>query len=140
LLLFDGLEPPGRPDELLTIRFTDFQARAGFETFASEYKPFQITFQNTADPLRIRLPRRDFTRYITKSIFLGKALWQSEQRESYQYYQESEFRDAFSSVGLCIQELRTMTVNAAKWQRVVQPVGFEFPAEHILIVGEKRKE
>lgn len=137
LLLFDGLEPPGDPDEILTIRFVDRQARAGFETFARQYQPLKINYQPTGDPLRVRLPRRAFARYITKSIFLGKALWNSEQLESYQYFNEEDFRAACQRDGLRIHELRTLTVNTAKWQRIVIPEGFAFPDEHIMILAQK---
>ena len=55
------------------------------------------------DPYTIELSWRDFTRYITKSIFLGKPLWQTERLESYQYYDEAGFRLAFARQGLLIR-------------------------------------
>lgn len=139
LLLFDGLEPPN-PDEEISIRFNDQRARAGFETFAAEYRPFKIHYQSAGGPLRVRLSRHDFARYITKSIFLGKALWQSEQNESYQYFTEIEFRAACANCGLRIHELRTLTVNMEKWRRLVDPGPDGFPAEHILILAQKENE
>lgn len=135
LLLFDGLEPPDAAEEM-TIRFRSAAARAGFETFAAEYRPFRIRYRSQG-ALRVSLSRHDFARYITKSIFLGKALWQSEQNESYQYFTESEFRAAFAACGLQIMELRALTVNQEKWRRLVDPGPRGFPAEHILILARK---
>ena len=139
LLLFDGLEPPGDPRQSLRIRFVTAQARAHFETFAQTYHPFQIRYQNTDDALAVRLSQRDFTRYITKSIFLGKRLWDTERSESYQYFTESEFRAAFARQGLKIIELRTLTVNADKWSRQVriETPGVDFPTEHIMITAQR---
>lgn len=140
LLLFDGLEPPGDPAEPLTIRFLSAQARRDFETFAREYQPFQVHYTPTADPLCVTLPRRLFTRYLTKSIFLGKQhLWQNERWESYQYFTEDEFRAAFVRHGLRIHTLRTLTVNSEKWRRWVElvPPDQDFPQEHILILAQR---
>jgi hypothetical protein len=136
--LFDGLEPPGGED-LLTVRFRSVQAREHFDTFAREYHPFQIQYQEVADYFRVTLSRHDFTRYITKSIFLGKRLWQSERFESYQYWTETEFRDAFARQGLAIRELRTLTVDYEKWREFVEieTPGEDFPEEHIWILAQK---
>lgn len=139
LVLFDGLEPPGSPGDMLRIRFLDAQARKNFETFAQEYHPFRIQYREAGSPYRVELSRRDFTRYITKSIFLGKALWKHEQFESYQYFTEDMFRAALSRQGLQIRELRKLTVNDAKWNHFVEieTPGEDFPVEHILIVAQK---
>ncbi len=139
LLLFDGLEPSGGLNEILTIRFMDSHARADFETFVSQYQPFRISYAAAEDPLSVTLSRRDFTRYITKSIFLGKHLWQTERLESYQYYSEDEFRAVFARSGLSIVELSTLTVNGEKWRRLVEIVSPEadFPQEHILILAQR---
>jgi SAM-dependent methyltransferase len=136
LLLFDGLEPSGDPLRKRLIHFTNWQARDEFNTFAREYHPFRISFRETSSPLSIELSQRDFTRYITKSIFLSKHLWESERLESYQYFTEEEFRKVFTRLGLEISELRTLTVNAEKWGYRVEtdPEG-GFPKEHVLIVA-----
>jgi SAM-dependent methyltransferase len=138
IVLFDGLEPAGDPDEAITIRFLDDQARQNFETFASQYQPFRIAYQPAGNPLRVTLSRHDFTRYITKSIFLGKHLWVTERFESYQYFTEQEFRDVLARSGLELSELRTLTVNAEKWRRWVEieTPGVDFPQEHILILAQ----
>jgi SAM-dependent methyltransferase len=139
LLLFDGLEPPGDLNQKVRLRFLSPQSADHFETFAREYHPFQIRARASGGPNRVELSLRDFTRYITKSIFLGKALWQSERFESYQYYNESEFRAAFDREGLVIHELRTLTVDEDKWRRTVaiESPGVKFPEEHILIIAQK---
>lgn len=140
LVLFDGLEPPGNGSEMIMIRFLTVQAREQFDIFVREYHPFKITAKYSRDPFVVELSRRDFTRYIDKSIFLGKHLWPHERFESYQYWTENEFREAFTHAGLEISELRTLTENYEKWNAVVEieTEGEDFPTEHILIVGKKK--
>jgi SAM-dependent methyltransferase len=137
MVLFDGLEPPGNGQEAVCIRFQGWQARRRFETFAREYKPFRIGYRETGEAGCVELSWHDFARYIDKSIFLGKALWQTERLESYQYFTEDEFRQALTDLGLTIHELRTLTVNYEKWQAEVEILtpGVDFPAEHILILA-----
>jgi len=138
LVLFDGLEPPGDLCEPVRIRFLDAQARASFTRFAREYRPFRITYRELSEPLCIELPHRDFTRYIDKSIFLEKNLWETERLESYQYFTEDDFRAAFACQGLNISELRTLTENEEKWRQCVEILtpGVVFPQEHILILAQ----
>jgi SAM-dependent methyltransferase len=139
LVLFDGLEMDGNPQEKLRIRFLSRQARDHFMRFAREYRPFRITYREVENQAGIELSQRDFTRYITKSIFLGKSLWQTERLESYQYFKESEFRAAVARQGLEIRELRTLTVDEEKWNDLVEieSPGASFPTEHILIIAQK---
>lgn len=139
LVLFDGLETSGDLQEKLRVRFLHQDARQNFLTFARQYHPFEISFQQVGDPFLVELSQRDFTRYITKSIFLGKPLWQSERLESYQYYNEAEFRAVLASQGLQVRELRILTVNYEKWRNLVEieTPGADFPAEHILIIAQK---
>ena len=139
LVLFDGLEPPGDPRQSLRIRFRDEAIREDFETFVQQYHPLRITYREVEDPLCVELSQRDFTRYITKSIFLRKKLWKTEQLESYQYFTKEEHRAAFARQGLEISELRTLTVNDQKWHRLVEieTPGVAFPEEHVLIVARK---
>lgn len=138
LALFDGLEQPGDIDRPLRVRFLDRQARQHFETFAREYKPFHITYRDVGGN-RVELSRRDFTRYITKSIFLGKRLWQSERLESYQYFNEDEFRAAIQGCGLVIREVQKLTMNDEKWSRMIEieTPGEFFPVEHIMFFAQK---
>jgi SAM-dependent methyltransferase len=140
LVLFDGLESPGDPQQILRIRFRDYPARQEFETFAVEYHPLRIAYHPLENPLCVELTQRDFTRYITKSIFLGKQLWKTEQLESYQYFTEDEYRAAFIRQGLEISEVRTLTVNDDKWRQKVdiETPGVEFPEEHILILAHQK--
>jgi len=139
LALFDGLEPAGDPQEVLRIRFRDGQARRRFEIFTQEYRPFRPRFREVDGPTCVELSRRDFTRYITKSIFLGKQLWQTERLESYQYYNEGEFREAAARLGLTLFHVRTLTANYEKWRGEVEieTSGVDFPEEHILILANK---
>jgi len=139
LVLFDGLEPPGDPHQILRIRFRDYQMRQEFEHFAEQYYPFRIAYREVEDPLCVELSQRAFTRYITKSIFFGKQLWETERLQSYQYFTEEEYRAAFARHGLQISELRTLTMNDEKWRYRVEidTPGFKFPYEHILILARK---
>jgi SAM-dependent methyltransferase len=139
LVLFDGLEPPGNPHQILRIRFRDYQVRQEFENFVEQYYPLRIAYREVEGPLCVELSRRDFTRYITKSIFLGKRLWETERLQSYQYYTEEEYRAVFARQGLEISELRTLTMNDEKWRYRVEIVtaGFEFPEEHVLILARQ---
>lgn len=138
LLLFDGLEPPGDPRRAVRLRFLTPEAQTNFETFAREFKPFRIRYEE-AGPDVVETTQRDFARYIDKSIFLGKKLWQTERLESYQYFTQVEFEAAFSQAGLAILEQRVLTVNEEKWRAVVEieTPGVAFPAEHILIVAQR---
>jgi len=140
LALFDGLEPPEDPQETLRIRFQHWPARRRFETFVHEYQPFRIHYRQTEEADCVELNRRDFTRYIDKSIFLEKQLWQTERLESYQYFTESEFLETLSGLRLAVRELRTLTVNYEKWRNEVEILtsGVDFPAEHILIIAQKQ--
>lgn len=142
LVLFDGLEPPGDPLDRLTIRFLHPEAAERFEQFASEYVPFQVQYRMLNGYHRVELSRRDFTRYIDKSIFLGKRLWETEKLESYQYFTEAEFRSALERLGLDLIELRIFTVNEEKWRStvIIETPGESFPAEHILIIAQKRPQ
>ena len=135
LILFDGLEPPGDPTRRLRIRFLNDQARREFEIFVRQYRPFHIVPHETGDSGTVELSQRDFIRYITKSIFLSKHLWVTERLESYQYFTEVEFKEAFARVGLEIFELSTLTVNGEKWRSRVEIDPPEFPLEHILILA-----
>ena len=139
LVLFDGLEMPGDIQEKIRIRFLHPRARRQFDTFVREYRQFHIRYEATNDPNCVELSRRDFTRYITKSIFLGKQLWQTERLESYQYFNESEFCEMFNRNGLTIQEQRKLTVDYEKWINdvVIETPEVDFPEEHILIVAKK---
>jgi len=139
LVLLDGLEPPGDPHQILRIRFRDYQVRQEFENFVEQYHPLHIVSREVEGPLCVELSQRDFTRYITKSIFLGKRLWETERLQSYQYYTEEEYRAAFARQGLEISELHTLTMNDEKWRYRVEidTSGFKFPDEHVLILARQ---
>jgi SAM-dependent methyltransferase len=139
LVLFDGLEPDGDPAQTLRIRFLHPRARAEFERFVREYRPFHAAYRKLDDGFSIELSLHDFIRYIDKSIFIGKGLWETERLESYQYFTEAEFRSAFARAGLELAHLETFTVNEEKWRSRVEILSGAtgFPQEHILIVAQK---
>jgi hypothetical protein len=139
VLLFDGLETPGDLQDRVQIRFLHPEAAQRFETFALEYRPFLIDFRELEESGTVELSQRDFTRFITKSIFLGKHLWPSERFESYQYYNQSEFLALFEQHNLTVHKLRTLTMNEGKWRNQVEILtpGVSFPEEHILILAQK---
>jgi hypothetical protein len=139
LLLFDGLETSGDIQEKLRIRFRHWPARRRFDAFAREYRPFRISYQECDAFNTVEMSRRDFTRYITKSIFLEKKLWQTERLESYQYFNLEEFREIITRLGLKIETLTTLTVNYEKWRSEVEieTPGVDFPVEHILVLAQK---
>ena len=139
LLIFDGLDPPGDSERPVTLQFLDTEAREEFRTFAAEYRPFRIHARWLADNWQVELSQHDFARYIDKSIFIRKSLWQTERLESYQYFTEDEFRHELSTLGLEILELRKLTVNEDRWRsRVsIQTPGIDFPDEHVLIIAAR---
>lgn len=139
VVLFDGLEMPGDLQQPLRVRMLNRETREHFAIFAETYQPFRITYREVDGPYEIELSRRDFTRFLTKSIFLGKPLWKTERLESYQYFQEAEFRSLFADAGWEIETLRTFTENEEKWSNKVEILtpGVSFPQEHILITAHK---
>jgi SAM-dependent methyltransferase len=141
LVLFDGLEPAGDLSQMVRMRFRDNQVRLDFDRFVAEYQPLRIAYRQVDGPLCVELSRRDFTRYITKSIFLGKRLWESERRQSYQYFTADEYRAVLERQGLSIADLQTLSVNEEKWRNLVEldSPGLSFPEEHILIQAQRVK-
>lgn len=139
LVLFDGLEPGGDIDRVIQIHFRDALIRHDFEMFVRQFRPLHITFKQLGDPLSVELSTRDFTRFITKSIFLRKGLWESERLQSYQYFTEEDYRQSLARLGLDISILQTLTVNEEKWRALVDIItpGVSFPEEHILILAKK---
>lgn len=138
LILFDGLEAEGSPEATVQIRFTNDDAWQNFRTFAQEYKPFNIQYEVQPGKI-VTLCLRDFTRYVTKIIFLGKSLWERERHESYQYFQEDEMRQMLLENGFIIQEFRLLSVDYDHWLQEVEIVtpGVEFPPEHVIITAQR---
>ena len=120
LLLFDGLEPLGDPRQSVNIRFLHQQAQDDFYQFAREYQPFRIRYKTLPQEDCLQLSLHDFTRYITKMIFLGKPLWQRERLESYQYFNELEFREMFAANHLQIKDWQPISVDDQRWQDAVE--------------------
>ena len=138
LILFDGLEADGLPDSKVQVRFKNSEAWQKFQTFAREYKPFRIHFDLIQDQL-VQLTMRDFTRYVTKIIFLGKPLWDREQHESYQYFQEIEMREMLVDNDFEILEFRQISVDYDHWLQEVEITtpNIQFPPEHVIITAQK---
>ncbi|MBW6474684.1 MAG: methyltransferase domain-containing protein [Anaerolineaceae bacterium] len=138
VILFDGLEADIPLDTPVQIQFQSPEAQGKFQTFAREYLPFRIQYQlNTGDS--VTLSMRNFTRYVTKIIFLGKPLWKRERQESYQYFNESEMHTMLTRNGFDIQEFRLLSVDYDHWLqevRILTP-GVDFPPEHVLITAQK---
>lgn len=138
VILFDGLEMNASPDTPVQIQFQTPEAMEKFQTFAREYQPFRVQFhQDSAD--KVTLSMRDFTRYVTKIIFLGKPLWERERQESYQYFTEAEMREMFTRNGFDIQEFRLLNVDYDHWLQEVSILSpdVDFPPEHVLITAQK---
>jgi len=142
LLLFDGLEMDGDIQRPVEIRFLHAEAQEAFQQFAREYQPFRIRYAASPVHMRkdtIQLSLRDFTRYITKLIFLGKPLWERERLESYQYFNQEEMIILFQENGLILTEKQLISVDMQRWQEEIEilSAGIDFPVEHILLVGKK---
>jgi SAM-dependent methyltransferase len=142
ILLFDGIEPEGDLQRLLEIRFLQPQAYEDFLQFAREYQPFRIRYQAGHFKDSIQLSVRDFTRYVTKMIFLGKPLWQRERLESYQYFNRVELQQMFLENGLTLMEEQFISVDLQRWQDEIEILSpdFDFPIEHVLLIGKKKKD
>jgi SAM-dependent methyltransferase len=138
VILFDGLEVNASPDTPNQIQFQTPEAMEKFQTFAREYLPFRIQYQQESERI-ITLSSRDFTRYATKIIFLGKPLWERERQESYQYFNESEMRGMLTQNGFDIKEFRLLSVDYDHWLQEVSILtpGVDFPPEHVLITAQK---
>ena len=140
LILFDGLEaeaPAGTP---VQIRFLTQEAQEKFQTFAREYAPFQIHYQQDQSDI-VTLSLRDFTRYVTKIIFLGKPLWERERHESYQYFNAEEMHQMLTGNDFQVLAFQLISVDYDRWLQEISILtsGIEFPPEHVLIIAEKLK-
>lgn len=140
LILFDGLESNTPSDVLVQIQFQNLEAWKKFQTFAQEYVPFQIQYQQITEKL-ITLSMRDFTRYVTKIIFLGKHLWERERHESYQYFNQEEMCRMLIKNNFEILEFRLLSVDYDHWLQEVSIItpGVEFPPEHVIITAQKSR-
>lgn len=139
ILLFDGLEAEGDLQRMLEIRFLHDQAHQNFLQFSREYQPFRIRFQTGSAKNSIQLSVHDFTRYVTKMIFLGKPLWSREKLESYQYFNKDELKEMFYRHDLSLMEELFISVDVQRWQDEIEILSpdFDFPIEHILMIGKK---
>lgn len=138
LILFDGLEAGGLPETTIEVRFKNTNAWQKFRIFAHEYKPFKIQYEVLPNQI-VQLSLRDFTRYVTKIIFLGKPLWERERHESYQYFNETEMCQMLTENNFEILEFRLLSVDYDHWLQEVEILtpAVDFPPEHAIITAKK---
>jgi hypothetical protein len=139
VVLFDGVEHSLTPDSKITITIQSIDARNEFKKFASEYEAFRIDYEELEAGRRIRISMHNFTRYITKTRFINNSLWEIEKRESYQYFNEEEFRKYLGDLGLKVLELHSSSPYQRNWQNrvIIETPGVDFPKENILIVARR---
>lgn len=138
MIIFDGLEPDNAVETMVEIGFRSPEARHNFLTFAREFQPWKIEFLPLTD-MAVRLNLRDFSRYLSKLIFLAKPLWERERQESYQYMTKDEIQKMLAEYNFRLVEWHLLSVDYAHWLDAVEILtpGMEFPAEHIMLLAEK---
>ncbi|HEX8456538.1 MAG TPA: methyltransferase domain-containing protein [Pyrinomonadaceae bacterium] len=139
VVLFDGVEHALPPESEITIKFSTPDALGEFRRMAAEYEAFRLRYEELAADCHVRISIHSFTRYITKTRFFNSSLWEIEKRESYQYFNESQFEECFGQLGLNVMKLQCHTPDRENWlERVsIETPGVDFPKENILIVGQK---
>lgn len=138
MIIFDGLEPDNAVETMVEIGFRSPEARHNFLTFAREFQPWKIEFLPLTD-MAVRLNLRDFSRYLSKLIFLAKPLWERERQESYQYMTKDEIQKMLAEYNFRLVEWHLLSVDYAHWLDAVEILtpGMEFPAEHVMLLAEK---
>jgi len=139
VVLFDGVEHPLKPESEIIIKFSTAAALDEFRRLASEYEAFRLRYEELEGGDRLKISIHSFTRYITKTRFFNSGLWEIERRESYQYFNESQFKECLGELGLKILKLQCHSPFRKDWlARVcIETSGVDFPQENILIVGRK---
>jgi len=139
IVIFDGVEPDYDSEDSVVLKFDSEEWLEEFKSFASEYRAYKVRYRNLGNN-RAELSVRDFVRYITKTIFLGKPLWVIEKNESYQYYREAEFLETLLELEYELVDLQYFSPSYELWrQRVsIETPGIEFPNEHIMLTARKR--
>lgn len=142
VVLFDGVEHALPPESEITVKFSTAAALDEFRRLAAEYEAFRLRYEELAGDGRVRLTIHSFTRYITKTRFFNSSLWEIEKRESYQYFNKSQFKECLGRLGLKVLKLQCLTPCRKDWlERVsIETPGVDFPKENILIVGQKVAE
>lgn len=138
IVLFDGVEHE-QPDLKLIVSFQSLEALDEFRKMAGEYEAFRLTYEELNAPDHIRISMHDFTRYITKTRFINTALWEIEKRESYQYFNENEFRQHLEDLRFEILDVQCSSPHEVDWRKRVRIENADgnFPKESILITGQK---
>lgn len=141
IVLFDGVES-ALPDFKITVKFQSSDSLEEFRNLVSNYEAFRLDYEELEEVDRIRISLHDFTRYITKTRFFNSSLWEIEKRESYQYFNEEEFRKALGAVGFDILELQCSSPYQEDWRNRVsiETSGADFPQENILIVAQRKTQ
>lgn len=138
IVLFDGVEHK-QPDLKLIVRFQSIESLDEFRKIASEYEAFRLFYEQLDAPDHIRISMHDFTRYITKTRFVNTELWEIEKRESYQYFNENEFRQNLGKLRFGILNVNCSSPHEMDWRKRVriENAGGNFPKENILITAQK---
>lgn len=137
LIIFDGVASIHR-DKMVTIGIKSEKDLKLFNKFFNEYQFNKIDYKQV-DKFTFSMKYSTFTKFITKYRFLDNIVWQIESEECYQYFTPYEFKDALKKVGLQTYEMSLLSPNTGKWSKIVDIIGekFNFPDEHILIIGKK---
>lgn len=138
IVLFDGVEHK-QPDLKLIVRFQSSEALDEFRKIAGEYEAFRLVYEALDAADHVRISMHDFTRYITKTRFVNSALWEIEKRESYQYFNENEFRQHLEKLRFEILDVQCSSPHEVDWRKRVriENAGGNFPKESILITAQK---
>jgi serine/threonine protein phosphatase PrpC/SAM-dependent methyltransferase len=138
MVLFDGVEHK-QPDLKLIVRFQSIEALDEFRKIAGEYEAFRLAYEELDAADHIRISMHDFTRYITKTRFVNGSLWEIEKRESYQYFNESEFRQHLEKLRFEVLDVQCASPHEVDWRKRVriENAGGNFPKESILITAQK---
>lgn len=137
LVIFDGVDSIHR-NKVIRIRLKTKEALNSFYKFFEEYKFNKISFKKITDDT-FDIKYSTFTKFITKHRFLNNIVWEIESEECYQYFTPDEFRSTLEILGTEVEELALFSPNTGKWTEVVEILNskFNFPDEHILIIGKK---
>jgi SAM-dependent methyltransferase len=139
LVLFDGVEHPDKPNKKVIIKLLKKTSKDEFLRFVKEYQPIKIKPKWLSDS-NVEITTKEFTRFVTKLIFLNTPSWEMEKEEMYQYFTKKEFENVYSKLNLQIDALNLLSPNLGLWNSKVKIIsrGCSFPYEHIMITGFKK--
>lgn len=139
LLIFDGVEH-AHAENLVHFTLLSEAARKNFRRFVEEYQGLKTDFD--IDTEKIASSLRDFTRYITKIIFLDSPTWEIEKYESYQYYTREEFYSVLKEIGFKNIRSDFYSPSQERWHKDVKLLSpnAQFPDQHLLLVCQRSGE